>query len=179
MTTELTTPPAQAGVEVAVAPGDVNGKCPACNTGAEAGHDGDPRHKVLGATTELQTATLPNGQTIPVQVPVDAAYHFDCHAALGCDHCGEMLAAHGGSVKGKADPVEGLPDVPDDLVDIVPGEFVPGADGTQVRAADKTDATAAHEAAMTEAGYEVVSADAARELHAAHAAGTLDTTKEA
>jgi hypothetical protein len=170
MTTGLQAPHARAGVEVKVAPGDVNGKCPACNTGAEAGHDGDPRHKVLGASSELQTATLSSGREIRVQVPVDAAYHFDCHAALGCDQCAEMLAAHDGTVKGKAEHGVGLPSVPDHLVDLVPGEFTSGGGGIQVRVADKAAASAAYEAAMASAGYEVVPAAAARELHAAHAA---------
>lgn len=115
-------PEAREGL-VTVPPGDVNRICPGCGTGQAFGHDGDPRHIVLGARVERQEAVLPDGSRAPVTVPVDVAYHFDCHAAVGCDHCQEHLDAHGGSVKGKAHPEKGLPKTPQHLVELEPFEF--------------------------------------------------------
>jgi hypothetical protein len=159
--------PAQPGVNVASAMGDVNRVCPGCNRGQATGHDGDPRHVVLGGRVETQLATLANGQQVPVQTPVDVAYHFDCHAKMGCDHCQEMLDHHGGSVKGKA--ASGF-SAPEHLIDITPGEFEIGPEGVLRRVADKKTAREALHAAEKAAGIEFVTEDKAFKIHERHAA---------
>lgn len=145
---------------IADAPGDVSHVCPGCRTGHPQGKDADPRHVIIGAERELQPATLADGSTVQVQVATDVAYHFDCHAAKGCDHCQDMLDAHDGSVKGKADSLT----TPDHLVDIEPGEFEMGAAGVLVRRLTKSEAREVRETEHRQAGYEVVDADEALNL---------------
>lgn len=167
---------ANPGIRVGGAPGDVDRTCPGCRTGHPTDHDGDPRHVVIGAKVETQMATLPNGQSVPVQTPVDVAYHFECHAAIGCDHCQEMLDHHGGSVKGKAKKTTGI-EVPDHLVDLAPGEFESGEEGVLRRVKDKKTAWADHKAQLEAGGFKYVSPEKARQIHAEHqramAAGEL------
>lgn len=137
----MTQPSALEG-KVDTARGDVDRTCPSC-----AGNDGDPRHVVIGARTENQVATLANGQQVPVAVPVDVAYHLDCHAAMGCHHCGETLEGNGGSVKGKAGSVQ----APAHLVELEPGEFSLGTDGVLTRTQPRQQAAVEASATATEA----------------------------
>lgn len=162
--------PAQQG-QVSVAPGDVNRVCASCGTGAQAGQDGDPRHIVIGGGFTTQTATLANGQQVPVQVPVDLAYHLDCHAALGCDHCKEVLSVHDGSVKGKVDPDVGLPKTHKDHVDIEDGEFEQGENGVLRRVKTKAQARKDNLALHKERGVDHVTADEAHKRAEAHRTG--------
>lgn len=106
--------------------------CPAC--GQDEDHLNDPRHLIGSVRFETKQATLPDGTVIPVQVPIDEAYHFDCHAKMGCDNCKELLAAYDGSVKGKAAALE--TGIPEHLVDIAPHEFSIGDAGVLTRVAE-------------------------------------------
>lgn len=155
--------------QVAVAPGDVSHVCPGCNTGHPTGKDDDPRHVVLGAGAETQMAVLENGTRVPIQVPVDMAWHFDCHAFVGCDHCAEMLAAHDNSVKGKASEIQ----PPDHLLDIEPAEFSFGVGGIMVRQKTKTEAREEREADHLANDVRFIDVESAATLHAQHAAGEI------
>lgn len=148
---------------VDVAPNDVSHVCAACQTGHPAGQDDDPRHLVIGIPGPTEMATLPGGAQVPVQVPTDIGYHFDCHAAMGCDHCKEMLDHHDGSVKGKASELE----TPEHLVDIEPGEFELRGD-VLARAATKAQARKTRESEAKKAGVAVVNVDEAFQIHAEH-----------
>lgn len=162
---------ARPGLRVSGGAGDVDRTCPVCGGSAD---DGDPRHVVVGADLESTMATLPDGRQIPVQVPVDKAFHMDCHASVGCAHCEELLAANAGSVKGKdADSMK----VPKHLVDLEPYEFTDGksATGHHVlrRNQTKAEARAQREAEHDEAGVDYIDADESAKLHQRHAAGKL------
>lgn len=128
------------GFLMPVGDGDIDRTCPGCGQR----DDDDPRHAIAGVRRERQTAILGNGARVPVEVPVDVAWHMDCHAAIGCDHCAEQLAAHGGSVKGKVkDPQgdKGLTKTPRELADLEPWEFAhPDENGVMVRVRTKAEA---------------------------------------
>lgn len=126
------TPPPGGAQQVMVAhgPGDFDPVCPGCTTGSH--QDGDPRHRAINVRAEVQTVTLGDGRTANALVPVDESWHFDCHAAVGCSHCAEMLEHHDGSVKGKTGQLE----VPPQFADgIPPHEFTSGDSGALVRVA--------------------------------------------
>lgn len=91
----------QLGFKVGV--GAEDRTCPAC--GQNDPDVTDPRHIIRGVTTRAQSATLADGTVVAVNVPVDDSYHFDCHAAMGCDHCDDMVKHNDGSVKGKVGKV--------------------------------------------------------------------------
>jgi hypothetical protein len=148
---------------VDVAPNDVSHVCAACKTGDPKGADADPRHLVIGIPGPVQMATLPGGGQVPVQAPTDIGYHFDCHAAMGCDHCQDMLDHHDGSVKGKAADLE----TPDHLIDIEPGEFELRGDVLQ-RTLTKAQARKARESEARKAGMTVVNHEEAFQIHAEH-----------
>ncbi len=100
------------GMRVGV--GATDRTCPSCgqnDQGISASHEpgSDPRHIVLGNAITQQQATLADGTAVAVNVPVDHAYHLDCHAAMGCDHCTDLLVHNDGSVKGKVGQVMAPP----------------------------------------------------------------------
>lgn len=102
----------QLGFKVGLGAGDRT--CPSCgqnDSGVSAPHEigSDPRHTIRGIAFAAQEATLSTGEKVAVNVPVDHSYHFDCHAAMGCDHCADMLAHNDDSVKGKAATLEAPP----------------------------------------------------------------------
>jgi len=115
-----------------------NRTCPACGTGEPHGDDGDPRHSILAVRVERQPVTLATGATVMADVPIDEDYHLDCHAALGCDHCAEVLEHNEGSAKGKT----GRMAVHPDHVEIEPHEFVMGPRGEMRRVRTKDEARA-------------------------------------
>jgi hypothetical protein len=163
--TEISGP--QGSVRINTGIGDIPRRCPACGQ-----DDSHPRHAIAGVRTERQMATLPDGLRVPVDRPVDEAYHHDCHAAMGCVICQELCDANGGTTRGKnADTIT----APDHHVDIIPGEYTHDERGVYSRRLDKDAAAAELRAAHLDAGYDYVDHEEARRLHAAHAAGELDT----
>lgn len=152
--------------KVTTAPGEIDRTCPAC--GVDGGR---PQHVIVGVRTSLQTATLANGQAVQVQVPLDEAYHIDCHANMSppCDHCVEMMEHNKGKVDGSVKIK-----TPPHLEDIEPHEFALGADGQLHRLRDKAEARAIRETADREAGMEVRNAEEAHALHLAHAKGEVN-----
>jgi len=128
--------------------------CAKCHQEDEA-----PHHFVSGFRMERRNAVLASGQEVEVNYPVDESYHFQCHADMGCEHCQETVDAV---------------DVPEHLVTLEPGEFEADERGVLRRALSKEDARAAREGAAQQAGYDVVDADEADQLHAAHARGELN-----
>ena len=149
--------------KVTTAGGELDRTCPSCGVNDEA-----PRHVVVGVRVSTEMATLQNGQVVPVQVPVDEAYHLDCHAGMGCDHCAEV-ADHN---KGKVDGSVKLR-TPPHLEDIEPHEFALGVDGQLHRLRDKAEAKAVREETERGEGFEVRDADEAHALHVAHAKGEV------
>lgn len=161
--------PAQEG-QVTTAPGAVDRTCPTCGSGRSHGNDGDPRHVAVGGGVQMTTnATLPDGSVVPVSVRKDVAFHFDCHASMGCDLCKTMLAAHGGSVKGKVKDGP-LPNTPDELVSIEPYEFTEHENGVWRRALSKEEAVAQREREAFEAGVQFIGHTESQDLHEAHSA---------
>lgn len=142
--------------KVTMGAGDFHRVCPACGGDVEVGH------LVGNVRRELQMAILPDGRRVQVQVPVDEAYHFSCHADLGCDNCIDMLAHN----KGKMEP--GKIKTPDHLHDIEPHEYAMGDQGQLYRLRSKEEAQAIREAEHREAGVPYVSPEEARQIHAAH-----------
>lgn len=151
--------------KVTTASGELDRTCPACGVNDDA-----PRHLIVGVRTSVQMATLQNGQQVQVQVPLDEAYHIDCHAGMSppCDHCAEMLDHNKGKVDGSIKIK-----TPPHLEDIEPHEFALGVDGQLHRLRDKAEARSIREAADREVGLKVVDADKAHALHLAHSKGEV------
>ena len=139
-------------------------KCARCGD-----EDTFPRHYVSGFRVERQNVRLSNGTFVPVDVPVDETFHIGCHAAMGCEHCSDVLEHNGGDLRR-----EGPVDTPPHLETLEPGEFDIDEFGVHTRALSKEDARAQREQAAADAGVEVIDADEADALHAAHARGELN-----
>lgn len=137
----------------------VQSTCPACGE-----TDAFPKHVVIGMRLADTTATLPDGSTVPVRVPVDERFHHDCHARFGCHVCQDILAANGGTTKNDAEVA-----TPEHLQVIEPGEFAIDERGVHTRVASKEEATVEREDAEADAGFPVLHAAEANALHAEHA----------
>lgn len=135
--------------------------------GACGQSDTAPHHFVSGLRVERQLATLSDGTSVPIDVPVDDSFHHECHARMGCQVCEAIIEASGGTT------ADGEVTVPPELVTIEPGEFDTDANGVLTRALTKEEAVAQREQADQANGFDTIPVDQADQLHADHAGGAL------